>query len=358
VSGDLPPPSEPRLDGEPGEPLRPPRGGRRALGRDPFEERGADPFLAKVVATGGRPPVPRSAAPDAHGEQRPLRLDELGPPVDPAARSRWLGAIDPRRLEALRRQLPAGHATDEFGLSPHAVERTLPFFLGLYRHWFRVRSEGHAHLPAEGPAILVGNHGGLLPFDGAMTVLDVFLHSDPPRLPRALVDRFVSRVPWLHLFYTRVGQVLGTRARFRELLGGGQLVLVFPEGVAGITKPISQRYRLQPFHPGFVEEALRLRVPIVPVAIAGADDQAPILYDVRPLARWLGLPAVPVTPTFPWLGPLGLLPYPVRYRIRYGEPIRLHERHGPEAAEEPRLVRDLTCEVRRIVQRMLDRTRS
>ena len=108
---------------------------------------------------------------------------------------------------------------------------------------------------------------------------------------------------------------------------------------------------------GFVEHALRAQAPIVPFAVLGSDDQAPILYDVKPLARWLGLPVAPITPTFPWFGPLGLLPYPVGYRIVYGEPIRLYERFGPDAADDARLVRELSAQVRRTVQRLVDRNR-
>ena len=152
-----------------------------------------------------------------------------------------------------------------------------------------------------------------------------------------------------------MGQVVGTRENFADLLGDGQLVLVFPEGTAGIRKPITQRYHLQRFHVGFVEEALKARAPIVPVAVIGTDDQAPILYDFKALAKRLGLPALPITPTFPLLGPLGLLPYPVRYRIVYGEPMAFHERFGPEEAEDPRLVRYLTKQVRHRVQQLVDR---
>jgi 1-acyl-sn-glycerol-3-phosphate acyltransferase len=125
----------------------------------------------------------------------------------------------------------------------------------------------------------------------------------------------------------------------------------------GACKPIAQRYRLQHFHVGFVEQALRAGAPIIPAAVVGSDDQAPVLYDLKPLARRLHLPAAPITPTFPWLGPLGLLPYPVGYRIVYGEPLRFHTRFGPEAADDVRLVRYLARQVRRNVQQLVDRNR-
>jgi 1-acyl-sn-glycerol-3-phosphate acyltransferase len=221
-----------------------------------------------------------------------------------------------------------------------------------------VRSQGHEHLPREGAAVLVANHGGLLPFDGAMGVIDVLLHTNPPRLVRSMIDRWAGSLPWINVFFARVGQVVGTRENFTDLLDDGQLVLVFPEGIEGIRKTVTQRYRLQTFHVGFIEQALRARAPIIPMAFIGSDDQAPILYDMKRLARRLGLPVLPITPTFPWLGPLGLLPYPVSYRIVYGEPLHYHERFGPEGADDARLVRYLANQVRRAVQLLVDRNRT
>jgi 1-acyl-sn-glycerol-3-phosphate acyltransferase len=190
-----------------------------------------------------------------------------------------------------------------------------------------------------------------------MGVVDILLNSDPPRLARAVVDRWAGSLPWVNIFFARVGQVVGTRENFANLLGDGQLVFVFPEGMEGIRKTITQRYRLQAFRVGFIEHALRARAPIVPMAIIGSDDQAPILYNLKPLARRLGLPVAPITPTFPWLGPLGLLPYPVSYKIVYGEPLNFHERFGPEGADDARLVRYLANQVRRTVQQLIDRSR-
>jgi 1-acyl-sn-glycerol-3-phosphate acyltransferase len=217
-----------------------------------------------------------------------------------------------------------------------------------------VESSGHQAIPEKGPAILAGNHGGLLPFDGAMIVVDVLLHGRPPRLLRAVVERWAGTLPFVNVFYARVGQVIGTRDNVRSLLETDNLVLVFPEGVAGIRKKAAERYVLQRFNVGFIEESLRYRVPIVPLAVVGADDQAPILFDVKPLARILGLPVFPITPTFPLLGPLGLLPYPVRYEIRYGDPFRFYEEYPQEAADDPHAVRYMAEQVRRRIQEMVD----
>ncbi len=265
---------------------------------------------------------------------------------------------DERRILAALAHLVEGEAPyDRFGYSPEAMKTTFLVFHALYRFYFRVRSEGHQHIPQEGPAVLVGNHGGLLPFDAAMAVIDGALNTDPPRLVRAVVDRWAGSLPWVNVFYARAGQVVGTRENFDKLLKEGQLVLVFPEGVEGIRKTIAHRYRLQEFRVGFIEHALRARAPIVPVAFIGSDDQSPILFDIKPLARRLGIPVAPITPTFPWLGPLGMLPYPVSYRIIYGEPLRFHERFGPEGADDSRLVRYLANQVRRTVQLLIDRNR-
>jgi 1-acyl-sn-glycerol-3-phosphate acyltransferase len=348
-----------------------------ALGSDPFAETvETDPFLEGLAAL-GRAPLSRApdevAAPVAIGEDRPeaatplrrnrvpgaLRIAEAEP-LDPEELGWWgslLSEADRRRMGALAQQVEGRQSYDRFGFSADVTARALPFFRALHKLYFRVGHTGFENVPRSGAAVIAANHGGLLPFDGAMIVTDVLLGSDPPRLPRAIVDRWVGSLPWLNVFYARVGQVIGTRENFADLLEDGQLVVVFPEGTAAIRKTIAQRYRLQHFHVGFIEQALLARAPVIPVAVIGSDDQAPILHDFQSLARRLGLPALPITPTFPWLGPLGLLPYPVSYHLVYGEPLRFHERFGPEDADDPRLVDFLARQVRREIQRLLDRHR-
>lgn len=357
--------------------------GQPALGRDPFADvSGPDPFVDQLdhletrrtadATARFRPPVAdpnrhrRRAAPAAR--ERVTRLarrrwtttptvSEIELPDPRGVLDRLLGEEQRKRLAALSHMIEGDSRYDRFGFSPEAVRRSFPLFHALYRLYFRVQSHGHEHVPGEGPVVLAGNHGGLLPFDGAMAIVDLVLHTDPPRLARTIVDRWAGMLPWVNVFYARVGQVVGTAENFASLLDDGQAVLVFPEGIDGIRKTIAQRYRLQSFHVGFVEHALRARAPIVPMAVIGSDDQTPILYDVQPLARRLGLPVAPITPTFPWMGPLGLLPYPVRYRIVYGDPLRYHERFGPEGADDPRLVRYLANQVRRAIQTLIDRNR-
>jgi 1-acyl-sn-glycerol-3-phosphate acyltransferase len=360
--------------------------GEPALGRDPFAEVvEIDPFLERLdaVRTRGRvlsaattpsarPLAARDAGaarPEVGGQwtavplprRRRARTPALGEIELPEPRGwldRLVGDEDRRRVAALAHLVEGETPFDRYGFSPETTRVAFPFFHALYRAYFRVRSQGHEHLPREGAAVLVANHGGLLPFDGAMGVIDVLLHTNPPRLVRSMIDRWAGSLPWINVFFARVGQVVGTRENFTDLLDDGQLVLVFPEGIEGIRKTVTQRYRLQTFHVGFIEQALRARAPIIPMAFIGSDDQAPILYDMKRLARRLGLPVLPITPTFPWLGPLGLLPYPVSYRIVYGEPLQYHERFGPEGAGDARLVRYLANQVRRAVQLLVDRNRT
>jgi 1-acyl-sn-glycerol-3-phosphate acyltransferase len=380
-----------RPDEAPSAPARTaPPGAGGALGRDPFaEEAEGDPILERRLDTlegsrmraavpdrgASRPAIPDEkrerpsgvrAGPTAAATSRPARrrwattpsLAEIDLPDAGDLLDRLLGEDERRRISALSHLAPDDVPYDRFGFSPKAVRSAFPLALALYRLYFRVRSEGHANIPSDGPAVLAANHGGLLPFDGAMAVVDVALHTDPPRLARSMVDRWAGTLPWINVFFARVGQVIGTHENFTSLLSEGQTVLVFPEGMDGIRKTVSQRHQVQTFHVGFVEQALRNRTPIVPMAIVGSDDQAPILYDIQPLARLLGLPVAPITPTFPWFGPMGLLPYPVSYRIVYGEPLHFQERFGPEGAEDALLVRNLANRVRRAVQALLDQSRS
>ena len=361
--------------------------GAPALGRDPLTELAEpDPFLERlqrlpqispaarretrrtILRPASEPTRRRRPERESPGPQRPTRLPrqswattptlgeiEIGEPRD--LTDRLLNEHERRVLAGLA-QLVEGEAPyDRYGFSPHVTKRAFPIFLALYRFYFRVKSEMHENIPTEGPVILAANHGGLLPFDAAMGIVDIALNTDPPRLARAIVDRWAGSLPWVNIFYARVGQVIGTRKNFADLLQDGQMVMVFPEGVEGIRKTVTQRYRLQNFRVGFIEQALREQSPIVPMAYVGSDNQAPILYDIKPLAKRLGLPVLPITPTFPLLGPLGLLPYPVSYKIVYGEPLRFHERFGPEGADDPRLVRYLANQVRRSVQLLVDRNR-
>ena len=343
----------------------------KALGSDPFQRSdGTLPYLTRLRERTLRtvsehvlgepseapPPPKRPSAPDLgppSPERSGIEVHEEGHGLSDRAATLLLGSEDAQRIQRAFASV-AECGRDPFGLDLKTARRALAVFKQLYRYYFRVDSQGHSAVPEKGPALLAGNHGGLLPFDGAMVIVDLLLRGEPPRLVRSIVDRWAGSLPFVNVFYARVGQVIGTRPNVRALLERDQLVLVFPEGVAGIRKRAAERYVLQDFHVGFVEESLRYRVPIVPVAVVGADDQSPILYDLKPLAKLLGLPVFPITPTFPLLGPRGLLPYPVRYEIRYGEPFRFYDEYPAEAARDPHAIRYMAERVRDRIQEMVD----
>ena len=357
---------------QPGSQGRPPDE-EPSLGSDPFSSGdGTLPYLIRLRERNLRlVPAESRDAPElgerAHPPERRKPID-LGPPVpevsldDADDAASWLDRLaglalereDEERLQRVATSF-GPVAYDALGLNSRTSRRAFAAFKLLYSHYFRVESSGHQVLPEKEGAILAANHGGLLPFDGAMTVVDCIAKANPPRMVRSIVERWAGTLPFVNIFYARVGQVIGTRDNFRNLLGRNQLVLVFPEGVEGIRKKAADRYVLREFHLGFVEESLLHRVPIIPVAIVGADDQTPILYDVKPLAKLLGLPVFPITPTFPLLGPLGLLPYPVKYQIRYGEPFRFYEEFPDGPTQDPAAVRYMADQVRRRVQEMVDR---
>lgn len=214
----------------------------------------------------------------------------------------------------------AGHGTDVFGTSTEGIGSAYALAYWLHRYYFRVISAGHEHVP-RGAAVVVGNHSGLLPWDALMITTDVFRHTEPPRLVRFMVDFFVYRMPFLGVLFRSLGQVPGTRRNFDGLIDEGHLVGIFPEGADALGKPAERRYELYPFSHGHVELAARHGVPIVPFGVVGAEEQHTVITNLEPLARALDLPFIPITRTFPWFGPLGLLPKPVRYYIHYGAPL-------------------------------------
>ncbi|MGO9836119.1 MAG: lysophospholipid acyltransferase family protein [Polyangiaceae bacterium] len=244
---------------------------------------------------------------------------------------------------------------DDFGHDPVYEQRVLPFFEFLYEKYFRVEVRGLDNVPSEGRCLLVANHSGTIPFDGIMLRLAVRREHPLHRDVRWLAEDVIFHFPFLGSFTSRVGAVRACQENGERLLRHDALVAVFPEGMKGIGKLFKDRYRLQRFgRGGFVKLCLRTRTPIVPVAIVGGEETNPMLARVEYLTRALGVPYLPVTPTFPALGPLGLLPAPTKWKIMFGEPIDL-EGYGAESAEDEVLVGRLTERVRGAIQATLDR---
>jgi 1-acyl-sn-glycerol-3-phosphate acyltransferase len=244
---------------------------------------------------------------------------------------------------------------DDFGYDRAYEEAVGTLFRALYRTWWRVEVSGIENVPAAGRALLVANHaGGLFAYDGAMLKVALFDEHPAHRTSRPLVDDFVYDLPFVGDFMSRCGAVRACPENATRLLLRDEAVIVFPEGIKGIGKPYEQRYRLARFgRGGFVRIALRTAAPIVPIAIIGSEEIHPILGRWDWLARLVNLPYFPLTPTFPWLGLLGLVPLPSKWRIEFGAPIDWATHYGPPAASDRLLVSRLTEEVRQRVQRMV-----
>ncbi len=193
----------------------------------------------------------------------------------------------------------ASAGADAFGLDLEFRERVAPAFRFLHDRYWRIEVSGVHNVPKSGPALLVANHSGALPFDGAMICTSA---DSSGRVVRFLYDRFVEALGPVAAFYRKVGGAPATRQNAIQLLQAGESVLIFPEGVPGVAKPFSERYHLQTFSPGFARLALALDVPVVPVAVVGAEEIYPLVGRAEGVGRILGAPYVPITPFFPVLG--------------------------------------------------------
>lgn len=255
-------------------------------------------------------------------------------------------------LAFLRRRITGEYTVDEYGFDPEITDR---FFLSAVRpiaeKWFRLEVRGIDNIPTEGGALVVSNHSGTLPVDGLVTALGI--HDLTGRHLRPLGADLVFRLPFVGEVARKGGATLACNDDAERMLGGGELVGVWPEGFKGIGKPYSERYKLQRFgRGGFVSAALRTGVPIVPCSVVGAEEIYPLVGNVPSLARLLGVPYIPITPFFPWLGPLGLVPLPSKWLIEFGEPIRT-DTYDDGAADDPMLVFNVTDQVRETIQQTL-----
>jgi 1-acyl-sn-glycerol-3-phosphate acyltransferase len=244
--------------------------------------------------------------------------------------------------------------TDAYGADARFAETLEPFFEFLYAVWWRVEATGTEHVPARGPGLVVANHSGVLPYDGLMVQLAIRHEHPARRLCRLLALDMFALLPALAPMLTKSGSVRASPENAERLLRSGELLGVFPEGVKGVGKRFRERYKLARFgRGGFVRVALRTGAPIIPCAIVGAEEIHPVMGNIDWVGRPFGLPYLPLTPTFPWLGPLGLVPLPTKWSIDFGEPIDLSQ-HGPDDADDPILVNRIVESVRETLQGMVD----
>ncbi len=257
-------------------------------------------------------------------------------------------------LAFLRRRLTGDYEVDQYGFDPELTEQVLtPPFRLLYERWFRVEARGLENVPDTGGALVVSNHSGTVPLDALMTQIAIHDHHPEHRHLRLLAADLVFTTPIVAPLARKSGATVACNADAQRLLGDGELVGVYPEGFKGVGKPYRDRYRLQRFgRGGFVAAALKARAPIVPVSVVGAEEIYPIVANLRSVARTVGLPYFPITPLFPLLGPLGLVPLPSKWIIEFGEPVETAS-YGPAAAEDPMLVFNLTDQIRETIQQSL-----
>ncbi len=330
----------------------------------PFEPRDGDPPIgpskaARLVGnTGPQPHAPKrdeSSAVDSPPSKRKKIL------VDPdASVTQDLDAPSDEEMEGwidfARRRLRGDYSVDDFGFDPELTDRVLlALARPLYHSWFRVETTGLENIPDDSAALVVANHSGTIAIDSIMA--QVALHDEHPahRHLRMLGANLVFQTPFLGEVARKAGHTLACHPDAERLLSEGEIVGVWPEGFKGIGKPFSQRYKLQRFgRGGFVAAALKTGAPIIPTAIVGAEEIYPMIHNARTIARVLGLPYFPITPTFPWLGPLGLVPLPSKWLIHFGDPIPT-DHFPPGAADDPMIVFELTDQVREQIQQSLYR---
>lgn len=258
-----------------------------------------------------------------------------------------------RELEERLRRIPNQlneYGFDPYGLDPDFIRRgALPAVL-LYRYYFRAETHDIGRLPS-GRVLVIANHAGQLPFDGMVLSTALLLEAEPPRIARAMGEYWIPRIPLFNVLATRGGAMVGTPENCVHMLEHEECVVAFPEGVRGMNKLYKDRYVLQRFGLGFMRLALETQTPIVPVGIVGSEEQNPGLANLDGVARALGIPALPITWAFPWLGPLGLLPLPVKYRLYFGEPILFEG----EASDEDAVIEEKVERVRSAIEALLAR---
>jgi len=256
-----------------------------------------------------------------------------------------------------RRSMQRARRRDDFGLDTAFEKRLQPVLDFLSSVYFRMDVRGIEHVPSEGRCLLVANHsGGPIPLDGVMLRTALRREHPSARCMRWLSEDLLYHLPFVGTTLARLGAVRACQDNAKRLLSDGSLLAVFPEGAKGIGKLHSERYKLQRFgRGGFIRLCIRTGTPLVPCALVGAEDANPMLYKLEYMVRHLGVPYLPVTPTFPLLGPLGLLPAPTKWLLRFG-PITRFDEYPPEAADDAVLVRRLSDRVRSVIQGMLDET--
>jgi 1-acyl-sn-glycerol-3-phosphate acyltransferase len=345
-----------------------PSAAARSLAGKPAQRRtapkAADKPAEEAVEQSAEPPI--EVVPDPAPTDPPVTTRERSPlagipvgdwqaAITSAAQEVFGADWEPqlaRFLAFLRHRVTGDYVVDDYGFDAELTQSFLHAILRpIAQKWFRIEVRGVENIPATGGALVVSNHSGTVPVDGLMTMVSI--HDHTGRFLRPLGADLVFRMPFVSAVARKAGATLACTEDAERMLRGGELVGVWPEGFKGIGKPYSERYKLQRFgRGGFVSAAVRTGVPIIPLSVVGAEEIYPLIGNVPSLARALGVPYLPITPFFPLLGPLGLVPLPSKWIMEFGEPIRTDE-YEAGAADDPMLVFDVTDQVRETIQQTL-----
>jgi 1-acyl-sn-glycerol-3-phosphate acyltransferase len=296
------------------------------------------------AAAGAEEGTPSRPAYDASADVYRLPDPQEPPSAELRDLRSLLAAPDPER------------EVDDWGRSERVFRMIEPLLNFYYRYWFRVEVEGIEHVPATGGALLASNHSGALPPDAPMIMQAIRNEHQSPRPLYIMGEHWFKGYPGVGMLTNKLGLVAAHPANAHRLLHDeGKLVLVFPEGQKGTRKVYWQRYKLRRFgRGGFVKTAIRAGVPILPVALIGAEEAMPIFAHVKPLERLTGLIYFPINHAFPHFGLLAATMYlPAKFRIRFLEPVHFG-RQGPEAAEDVAYVQQAADDVRSRIQASLD----
>lgn len=209
------------------------------------------------------------------------------------------------------------HGVDPFGIDKRELSRFYTLLGFLYHRYFHTTAYGVENIPAQGRAMLVGNHSGGVALDALMVIASNFFELSPPRLAQGMAEKFLMKLPFISSFSARIGQFTGIPEHCIRLLEDDRLLLVFPEGARGTAKLYRERDSLVQFGTGFVRLALQTNAPIIPFAFVGGGEAIPTVANLYGLGKKLGVPYIPITP-------YGVaLPLPVSLQIIYGKPIVL-----------------------------------
>jgi 1-acyl-sn-glycerol-3-phosphate acyltransferase len=323
--------------------------------------------VASTMALHSAPPPPDRTVPQSPFAPRSAKTNALTR-IDRAARgapallARLLGSAGDAVDEALERLLGEPFAdrmarvplslgssgVDPFGLDPEWMKYVVLTVATLHRKYFRTEVHGVRNVPT-GRVLFVANHSGQVPIDGALIAAALLMDAEPPRLVRAMVEKWALSLPFVSLFFARVGQVVGVPENATRLLAQGEALLVFPEGVRGISKTFDQRYKLTEFGLGFMRLAIETDTPIVPVAVVGGEEQYISVANIEGLAKFLRAPAFPIIPQL--FLPGGQLPLPTKYRLWFGEPMRF----SGDPDDDDAVIEEKVWLVKQTVQSMLNR---